>query len=109
MDGDSRGGAALSVFAVSGRPIKYVGTGEAMEALEPFYPDRTATRVLGEPGPWLLNMQTRFRLWKPGIVSGPNIPYNMVVLPYWCGMMHFHEWRECAAIAMAWHPGPCMS
>lgn len=47
MDGDSRGGAALSVYAVSGRPIKYVGTGEAMEALEPFYPDRTAQRVLG--------------------------------------------------------------
>lgn len=47
MDGDSRGGAALSVFAVSGRPIKFVGTGEAMEALEPFYPERIAQRVLG--------------------------------------------------------------
>ena len=48
MDGDSRGGAALSVFAVSGRPIKYVGTGETMDALEPFYPDRISQRVLGE-------------------------------------------------------------
>ncbi len=47
MDGDSRGGAALSVKAVSGKPIKFVGTGEKMEALEPFYPDRIASRVLG--------------------------------------------------------------
>ena len=47
MDGDSRGGAALSVKAVSGKPIKFVGTGEALEALEPFYPDRTASRILG--------------------------------------------------------------
>ena len=49
MDGDSRGGAALSVFAVSGRPIKYMGTGEGMDALEPFYPDRIASRILGQP------------------------------------------------------------
>lgn len=47
MDGDSRGGAALSVKAVSGKPIKFVGTGERLEALEPFYPDRTASRILG--------------------------------------------------------------
>lgn len=47
MDGDSRGGAALSVKAVSGKPIKFVGTGETLEALEPFYPDRTASRILG--------------------------------------------------------------
>jgi signal recognition particle subunit SRP54 len=40
LDGDSRGGAALSVREVSGRPIKFVGTGEKMEALEPFYPER---------------------------------------------------------------------
>lgn len=50
MDGDSRGGAALSVFAVSGRPIKFMGTGEGMDALEPFYPDRIASRILGKPG-----------------------------------------------------------
>lgn len=48
MDGDSRGGAALSVKAVSGKPIKFVGTGEKLEALEPFYPDRIASRILGE-------------------------------------------------------------
>jgi len=48
MDGDSRGGAALSVKAVSGKPIKFVGTGEKLEALEPFYPDRVASRILGE-------------------------------------------------------------
>ena len=47
MDGDSRGGAALSVKAVSGKPIKFVGTGEKMDNLEPFYPDRLAGRVLG--------------------------------------------------------------
>ncbi|KAK9804333.1 hypothetical protein WJX72_007576 [[Myrmecia] bisecta] len=46
MDGDSRGGAALSVKAVSGKPIKFVGTGEKLTALEPFYPDRTAGRIL---------------------------------------------------------------
>ena len=49
MDGDARGGAALSVRAVSGRPIKFVGTGEKLEALEPFYPDRIASRILGAP------------------------------------------------------------
>ncbi|GMH32709.1 hypothetical protein BSKO_00543 [Bryopsis sp. KO-2023] len=47
MDGDSRGGAALSVFEVSGKPIKFVGTGEKMEALEPFYPERMSSRILG--------------------------------------------------------------
>lgn len=47
MDGDSRGGAALSVKEVSGKPIKFVGTGEKMEALEPFYPERMASRILG--------------------------------------------------------------
>ncbi len=47
MDGDTRGGAALSVRAVTGKPIKYVGMGEKMEDLEPFYPDRMASRILG--------------------------------------------------------------
>ena len=47
MDGDSRGGAALSVKAVSGKPIKFVGTGEKLESLEVFYPDRIASRILG--------------------------------------------------------------
>lgn len=47
MDGDARGGAALSVKAVTGCPIKYVGMGEKLEALEPFYPDRMASRILG--------------------------------------------------------------
>lgn len=47
LDGDSRGGAALSVKEVSGKPIKFVGTGEKMEALEPFYPERMASRILG--------------------------------------------------------------
>jgi signal recognition particle subunit SRP54 len=47
MDGDSRGGAAVSVRGVSGKPIKFVGTGERTVDLEPFYPDRMASRILG--------------------------------------------------------------
>jgi signal recognition particle subunit SRP54 len=47
MDGDSRGGAALSVRHVTGRPIAFVGMGEKTDALEPFHPDRVASRVLG--------------------------------------------------------------
>jgi len=47
LDGDSRGGAAVSVRGVSGKPIKFVGTGEKTADLEPFYPDRMASRILG--------------------------------------------------------------
>ncbi|MDR6552847.1 signal recognition particle protein [Paenibacillus qinlingensis] len=47
LDGDTRGGAALSVKAVTGCPIKFVASGEKMDALEPFYPDRMASRILG--------------------------------------------------------------
>ncbi|MEX2462177.1 MAG: signal recognition particle protein [Paenibacillaceae bacterium] len=47
LDGDTRGGAALSVRAVTGCPIKFVATGEKVDALEPFYPDRMASRILG--------------------------------------------------------------
>jgi len=47
LDGDARGGAALSVRAVTGKPILFVGTGEKVEALEPFHPDRMASRILG--------------------------------------------------------------
>jgi len=47
LDGDSRGGAAVSVRGVSGKPIKFVGTGEKPADLEPFYPDRMASRILG--------------------------------------------------------------
>ncbi len=47
MDGDARGGAALSIRAVTGVPIKFIGTGEKMDAMEPFYPDRLASRILG--------------------------------------------------------------
>ncbi|MBR2675242.1 MAG: signal recognition particle protein [Mogibacterium sp.] len=47
MDGDSRGGAALSVKSVTGKPIKFMGTGEKYNALEPFHPDRIASRILG--------------------------------------------------------------
>jgi signal recognition particle subunit SRP54 len=47
IDGDSRGGAAVSVRGVSGKPIKFVGTGERTPDLEPFYPDRMASRILG--------------------------------------------------------------
>ena len=47
MDGDTRGGAALSIFNETGAPIKFVGTGEKLSALETFYPDRLASRILG--------------------------------------------------------------
>ncbi|MGA0840954.1 MAG: signal recognition particle protein [Pseudomonadales bacterium] len=46
-DGDARGGAALSVRAITGKPIKFIGVGEKTDALEPFYPDRMASRILG--------------------------------------------------------------
>jgi signal recognition particle subunit SRP54 len=47
LDGDARGGAALSITAVTGRPVFYVGTGERPADLEPFYPDRMASRIMG--------------------------------------------------------------
>jgi signal recognition particle subunit SRP54 len=47
MDGDTRGGAALSIRKVSGQPIKFIGVGEKVEALQPFHPDRMASRILG--------------------------------------------------------------
>jgi signal recognition particle subunit SRP54 len=47
MDGDARGGAALSIRHVTGQPLKFVGVGEKFDALEPFYPDRAASRILG--------------------------------------------------------------
>ena len=47
LDGDARGGAALSVKAVTGKPIKFVGQGEKLDAVEPFHPDRMASRILG--------------------------------------------------------------
>lgn len=47
MDGDSRGGAALSVRQITGKPIKFIGTGEKISGLEPFHPDRIASRILG--------------------------------------------------------------
>jgi signal recognition particle subunit SRP54 len=47
VDGDARGGAAISMRAVTGVPIKFIGTGEKVDAIEPFYPDRLASRILG--------------------------------------------------------------
>jgi len=47
MDGDARGGAALSIRHVTGQPLKFVGVGEKLDALEPFHPDRAASRILG--------------------------------------------------------------
>ena len=47
LDGDTRGGAALSIKTVTGKPIKFAGMGEKMDALEPFHPDRMASRILG--------------------------------------------------------------
>lgn len=47
LDGDTRGGAALSIRYITGKPIKFIGTGEKLDAIEPFYPDRMASRILG--------------------------------------------------------------
>jgi len=47
MDGDARGGAAISIKSITGKPIKFVGVGEKLDALEPFHPDRMASRILG--------------------------------------------------------------
>lgn len=47
MDGDARGGAAISIISVTKKPIKFIGTGEKIDMLEPFYPDRIASRILG--------------------------------------------------------------
>ncbi len=47
MDGDARGGAALSIYKITGAPIKFVGVGEKLSAIEPFHPDRLASRILG--------------------------------------------------------------
>ena len=47
LDGDTRGGAALSVKYVTGKPIKFIGTGEKLDKIEPFHPDRMASRILG--------------------------------------------------------------
>lgn len=47
MDGDARGGAAISIRAITGKPIKFIGSGEKIDMLEPFYPDRIASRILG--------------------------------------------------------------
>ena len=47
LDGDARGGAALSIRASTGKPIKFVGTGEKLDMIEPFHPDRMASRILG--------------------------------------------------------------
>ena len=47
LDGDARGGAALSIVAVTGIPIKFVGVGEKLDAFEPFRPERMASRILG--------------------------------------------------------------
>ena len=47
MDGDARGGAAISIRHVTGQPIKFIGTGEKADAFEPFHPDRIVGRILG--------------------------------------------------------------
>ena len=47
LDGDARGGAALSIRAATGKPIKFMGTGEKLDMIEPFHPDRMAQRILG--------------------------------------------------------------
>src|SRR5216110_1759551 len=59
MDGDARGGAALSIKQVIGQPVKFVGVGEKYDAIEPFYPDRVAQRILGMGDVLSLNEQVQ--------------------------------------------------
>ncbi|MCW5196953.1 signal recognition particle protein, partial [Buchnera aphidicola (Pemphigus obesinymphae)] len=47
MDSDTRGGVALSIRFITGKPVKFIGTGEKLNFIEPFYPDRIASRILG--------------------------------------------------------------
>ncbi len=63
MDGDSRGGAALSTKMVTGKPIKFMGTGEKYNALEPFHPDRIASRILGM-GDVMSLIEQKLQEWK---------------------------------------------
>ena len=58
LDGDTRGGAALSIKAVTGKPIKFVGMGEKMNDLEVFYPDRMASRILGMGDVLIINRKS---------------------------------------------------
>ncbi|MFR6393956.1 MAG: hypothetical protein ACLUNQ_01540 [Oscillospiraceae bacterium] len=59
LDGDARGGAALSIRAVTGKPIKFVGTGEKLDMIEPFHPDRMASRILGMGDMLILHREGR--------------------------------------------------
>ena len=65
VDGDARGGAALSMRAITGKPIVLIGTGEKIDALEPFHPDRIAGRILGM-GDVVSLVETRLRDRRPG-------------------------------------------
>lgn len=85
MDGDSRGGAALSMKAVSGRPVKFISTGERLNQLETFYPDRVASRILGNfrmaptslgPGSGLAH--TRDQVLKGGCGAGMGDVLSLV-------------------------------
>ncbi|MBI5195963.1 MAG: signal recognition particle protein, partial [Nitrospirae bacterium] len=72
MDGDARGGAALSIVSVTGKPVKFIGTGEKIDLLEPFHPERMASRILGmgdvvslvEKAQEAVDMQDAFTLQK---------------------------------------------
>jgi len=62
LDGDARGGAALSLKSVTGKPIKFVGVGEKLEDFEPFHPERMASRILGM-GDVVSLVERRWRRW----------------------------------------------
>ncbi len=64
LDGDARGGAALSVRAITGKPVKFAGVGEKLEDIEPFHPDRMASRILGM-GDVLASSRRQKRLTMP--------------------------------------------
>ena len=75
MDGDARGGAALSIRHVTGQPLKFVGVGEKSDAFEPFHPDRAASRILGMGDICQLHREGRR---KPSTRSRPEMQRKLI-------------------------------
>ena len=94
LDGDTRGGAALSVKAVTGRPIKFVGMGEKLDALEPFYPDRMASRILGMGDVLTLieKAQANFDAKRPKKWKKKCVRRNLLSRTFWINCSNLKRW-----------------
>lgn len=101
MDGDSRGGAALSMKSVSGRPVKFISTGERLEQLEAFYPDRVASRILGKPLiTYMLISTTPLKLTTRGArfrLATPSEPASQLHVQLLCRLSPCKKWCKCLA------------